>query len=99
MTLNEWYDRTQRASITCTDDGDSPVVSYAREARGGTSGKLLLVPTLADELRDERPGTRVVTLSLKARSAIELAGHGGTAVTWVNDDAASFVTSHPASLR
>jgi predicted AlkP superfamily pyrophosphatase or phosphodiesterase len=97
MTLNEWYDRTRRASITCTDDGDSPVVSYAREARGGTSGKLLLVPTLADELRDERPGTRVVTLSLKARSAIELAGHGGTAVMWVNDDAASFVTSRAFS--
>jgi predicted AlkP superfamily pyrophosphatase or phosphodiesterase len=35
----------------------------------------------------------VVTLSLKARSAIGLAGHGGTAVTWVDDGAAHFVTS------
>jgi hypothetical protein len=51
------------------------------------------MPTLADELRGQKPGARVVTLSLKARSAIGLAGHGGTAVTWVDDNAASFVTS------
>src|SRR5262245_56251682 len=96
MTLNDWYDRT-RGTINCTDDGDSPVVSYAREAGGGASGRLLLVPTLADELRGQRPGTRVVTLSMKARSAIELAGHGGNAVTWVDVGAASFVTSRTFS--
>ena len=59
----------------------------------GDSGRALLVNTLADELRVQRPGSRVVTLSLKARSAIGLAGHGGTAVTWVSDSIAHFVTS------
>ena len=51
------------------------------------------MPTFADELRGQKPGARVVTLSLKARSAIGLAGHGGTAVTWIDDTAASFATS------
>ena len=35
----------------------------------------------------------MVSLSLKPRSAIGLAGHAGTAVTWVDDTAGSFVTS------
>jgi predicted AlkP superfamily pyrophosphatase or phosphodiesterase len=59
----------------------------------GDSGRALLVNTLADELRLQRPGSRVVTLSLKARSAIGLAGHAGTAVTWASDTIGHFVTS------
>jgi len=93
MTLNAWYDRTRRISVSCTDDAESPLVSYGREGRIGTSGRLLLAPTLADELRAVNPDARVVTMSLKARSAIGLAGHGGTAVTWVDDGAGSFVTA------
>jgi predicted AlkP superfamily pyrophosphatase or phosphodiesterase len=93
MTLNAWYDRSRRASVSCTDDPDSPLVSYGREGRLGTSGKLLRAPTLADELRSQHPDSRVVTMSLKARSAIGLAGHGGTAVSWIDDAAGSFVTS------
>jgi hypothetical protein len=93
MVLNGWYDRERRASIACTDDAAARHISYGREARSGSSGRLLLAPTLADELRSQRPGARIVSLSLKARSAIGLAGHGGTAVTWVDDGAANFVTS------
>jgi predicted AlkP superfamily pyrophosphatase or phosphodiesterase len=93
MTMNAWYDRARRASVSCTDDADSPLVSYGREGRLGTSGKLLLAPTLADELRAQHPDARVVTLALKARSAIGLAGHGGTAVSWIDDGAGSFVTA------
>jgi Type I phosphodiesterase / nucleotide pyrophosphatase len=63
------------------------------EERLGTSAKNLLMPTFGDELRSQKGSARVVTLSLKARSAIGLAGHGGTAVTWIDDGAASFVTS------
>jgi predicted AlkP superfamily pyrophosphatase or phosphodiesterase len=93
MTLNAWYDRSRRASVSCTDDADSPLVSYGREGRLGTSGKLLVAPTFADELRTQHPDSRVVTMALKARSAIGLAGHGGTAVSWIDDAAGSFVTS------
>ncbi len=38
------------------------------------------MPTLADQIR--RQHGRVVTLSMKARSAIGLAGHGGDVVLW-----------------
>ena len=93
MVLNGWWDRARKASVSCTDDAGSKDVTYGRDSRLANSGKQLLVPTLADELREQRPGARVVTMSLKARSAIGLAGHGGTAVTWVDDGAAGFVTS------
>jgi predicted AlkP superfamily pyrophosphatase or phosphodiesterase len=93
MVLNGWYDRERKASVACTDDSDARHISYGREARSGNSAKLLLAQTLADEMRTQRPGARVVTLSLKPRSAIGLAGHAGTAVTWVDDAAAAFVTS------
>jgi hypothetical protein len=41
------------------------------------------VPTFADELRAQSGGpTKVVSLSLKPRSAIGMAGHGGDLVLW-----------------
>ncbi len=93
MVLNGWWDRTKKASVACTEDAEARDISYGREARSGNSGNSLRVPTLADELRARNAETRVVTLSLKPRSAIGLAGHAGTAVTWVDDTADAFVTS------
>lgn len=71
----------------------------AASAKTGTSAKPLLAPTLADELRARHPGARVVSVSLKARSAIGLAGHGGTAITWVDDTTGAFATSRAFSPR
>jgi predicted AlkP superfamily pyrophosphatase or phosphodiesterase len=93
MVLNAWWDRTKKASVACTDDEEARHISYGREARSGNSAKQLRAPTLADEIRAQKPDVRVVTLSLKPRSAITLAGRAGTAVTWVDDAAAAFVTS------
>jgi predicted AlkP superfamily pyrophosphatase or phosphodiesterase len=93
MVLNRWWDRAERKVTACTDDHDSPAVSYQRPAAEGHSAKRLLVSTLADEVRAQRPGARVVSLSLKPRSAVGLAGHGGDAVIWFDTAARSFVTS------
>jgi hypothetical protein len=93
VILNRWWDRDERRAVNCMEDASSPHLSYGAAAASGNSAKRLLAPTLADELRAQRPGGRVVSLSLKPRSAIGLAGHGGTAVTWFDDGARSFVTS------
>lgn len=93
MVANTWWDRESHRLVGCTNDADAPDISYGKEARIGNSGKQLLVPTLADELRAQKPGARVVSLSLKARSAIGLAGHGGDAVVWFDDESGSFATS------
>lgn len=93
MVLNGWWDRARHAPVTCTDDPSSPAVSYGQQTRATFSGRFMRVPTFADTLRAAHPGSRVVSLSLKPRSAIGLVGHGGTVVTWTDELSASFVTS------
>ena len=93
MILNRWWHRDEQRTWNCADDEATQPVTYGGPAKLGSSGKRLLVPTLADQIRAQKPGARVVSISLKARSAIGLAGHGGTAVTWLDDEGCTFVTS------
>jgi len=82
---NAWWDRDRAKQVACTEDDQTTPVSYGAPIAGtGDSARRLLVPTLADQMRMSQ-GARVVSLSLKARSAIMLAGHGGEAVTWLSD--------------
>ncbi len=87
IIMNEWWHRTVARRMPCTDDPDASSLPYGGGARDrvGHSGHRLRLPTLADRLRAASPGSRVVTLSMKPRSSVMLAGHGGTAVTWFGD--------------
>ena len=76
MIANAWWDRATQRSVACTADAESAEISYAGNSGPGDSGKRLMVPTLADEMRQQLK-SRVATMSMKARSAIGLAGHGG----------------------
>ena len=95
IVLNRWWDREARRSVACTEDAAAPHVSYGAPATGGNSASRVLAPALADELRTQRPGGRIVSLALKPRSAIALGGHGPGIVTWFDDNARSFVTTRP----
>ena len=91
MIMNAWISRELEASETCTEDAATSIVGYGSFKGTSDSAKRMLRPTLAELLRKDRGG-RVVTLSLKARSAIGMAGHGGDAVLWF-DDRGGFVSS------
>ena len=91
MMLNAWFDRKTRKSTECTEDLEAREVSYGGLTGVGDSGRRILAPTLADRIREQQRG-RVVTLSLKARSAIGLAGHGGDVVLWF-DSRGAWTTS------
>lgn len=93
IVLNRWWHRDEQRAFACMDDAASPDVSYGGPVTLGTSAKRVLVPTLADELRAQQPDARVVSLALKARAAVALAGRGGDAVTWFDDGARTFATS------
>ena len=93
MVANQWWLRDEHRLTGCTADASTPDISYGRPVTLGNSAKNLMLPTLADELRMQKPGARVVAVSLKARSAIGLAGHGGDAIVWFDDLAGSFATS------
>ncbi len=95
VVLNEWWDRGAGRLVGCTDDPSAALVSYGRPLSGGASIAALRVPTLADELRLQQPvPPRIVTVSLKARTAIMLAGRRADAVTWFADEGA-WATSAP----
>jgi predicted AlkP superfamily pyrophosphatase or phosphodiesterase len=93
MVNDDWYERDTRRQVECTADEGAPAISYGAESKLTNSSRNLKVPTLADRLRERDRATRVVTVSLKARGAIGLAGHKGDAVTWFDEAANTFLTS------
>lgn len=93
MINDDWYDRDARRQFECTADDKSPALSYGAPSKLGNSAVHLKVETLADRLRARDTSARVVTVSLKARGAIGLAGHKGDAVTWFDEAASTFLTS------
>ena len=84
LPINGWWDREARKVVACTDDADVISVPYrGTGTRPSHSAHFLKVPTFADELRAQsaaRP--RVVSLSLKPRSAIMMAGHAADLMLW-----------------
>ena len=94
MVLNAWWDRQAKKQVSCTDDPHISLLSYGPPVNHGNSPNKLLAPTLAGELRAQRgPASRIVSLSLKARSALMLAGQQADAVTWFETETGSWVTS------
>ena len=92
IAQNGWYDRETGRQTTCTEDLNVKAVGYGVRPEGGDSSHWLLLPTFADEMRAQR-GARVVTLSLKPRSAVMLAGRAGDAVTWLTASLDGWQTS------
>jgi len=113
MIGNEWFDRTAGADVTCASDPKVTLISYGGDLKTGKPGESVWrmeAPSFAEQVRRRSPGSRVVTLSLKARSAATLAGHHADAVTWIEGanwatstaygnapvpEVASFVNAHP----
>ena len=93
MVNNTWWQRKERALTGCSSDAATTEISYGRPVRLANSATHLLTPTLADELRMQKPGARVVSVSMKARSAIMLAGHAADAIVWFDDPSGSWATS------
>ena len=94
MVANAWWDRGEQKMVTCTSDPNVKNAAYAGgSTKGGDSAWRMQLPSFAEELKFQTGGaTRVVTISLKARSAITMAGHKGDAVTWF-DSSGALVTS------
>jgi predicted AlkP superfamily pyrophosphatase or phosphodiesterase len=93
MINNTWWQRKERVLTGCSADPATTEITYGRPIRLGNSAVHLLTPTLADELRMQKPGARVVSISMKARSAIMLAGRAADAIVWFDDPSGSWATS------
>jgi predicted AlkP superfamily pyrophosphatase or phosphodiesterase len=84
MVLNQWYERKEDKIVTCNEDPSTTEVSYGKFGGPGDSAKRMQMPTLA-ELMHRTEKAQVVTMSIKSRSAIGLAGHEGDSVTWLDE--------------
>jgi predicted AlkP superfamily pyrophosphatase or phosphodiesterase len=93
IILNQWWHRAEQRELSCTQDPAAPSIGYgAGRPTVGHSAKRLLAPAFAQALREAQAGrSHAVTLSMKARSAVMLAGGPADAVTWF--DGTGFATS------
>lgn len=95
MVLNQWWVENNTRQVNCTDDDDAKLISYGAPVTGrGNSASHIMTTTLSDELRLQlSPAPRVVSISLKARSAIGLGGHRPDVVIWNDEPTGEWVTS------
>lgn len=95
MVENQWWDRAAGRLTSCTTDDAEQLITYGNPVTGGGhSARRLMTTALADELRLQGAvAPRVVSISLKARSAITLGGHKPDAVIWLDEADGEWVTS------
>ena len=95
MVLNQWWVDNNTRQINCTDDDDVKLISFGKPVTSrGNSASHIMTTTLSDELRLQlSPAPRVVSISLKARSAIGLGGHRPDVVIWNDEPTGEWVTS------
>jgi hypothetical protein len=102
---NDWYDRATGKSVNCVS-AERPYDRIPRRETSSTfdlvdkknlrsvSPERLLVPTAGDLLKEATGGkARVVSLSLKDRSAVLPGGHHPDACYWFDTNTGTFVTS------
>ncbi|MEO8677807.1 MAG: alkaline phosphatase family protein [Vicinamibacterales bacterium] len=95
MTANTWWEQGATRNVACTADDTKTLVSYGAPLKSvGQSAARLMTTTFADELRlQEAVAPRIVSISLKARSAIGLVGHTPDAVIWMDEETGDWATS------
>jgi arylsulfatase A-like enzyme len=90
IIMNSWFSRELGSTVDCSGDTDASTVTAEGLLPGGHSARQLKADTLAERVK--RGGGRVVTMSLKPRSAIMPAGRRSDATIWFGGRG-SFVTS------
>ncbi len=89
---NEWYDRNSGKVLNCVYD--STEKSVGTSASGGMcSPKNLKTYTITDQLKMTYPSAKVVSVSIKDRSAILPGGHLSDGSYWFDYASGKFITS------
>ena len=98
---NAWIDRAQNnLQVTSVCDLEKKVVGAETPPprarcvdQDPASPRRLLVSTIGDELRNRDENSRVIGVSLKARSAILPSGHRANGAYWFDDASGNFISS------
>lgn len=89
---NDWFDREAKRPVTSVSDETVKLIGGVPGA-SGSSPRRLLVSAFPDELKIAGKAGRVVSVSIKDRSAILPAGHMADAAYWFDGDSNHWVTS------
>ena len=92
IVANEWYVRAGKTETNCVDDSLVKPVGSA-SADGIKSPRNLLANTITDQLRLTYPGSKVISVSIKDRSAILPGGHLSNGSYWFDYTTGGFLTS------
>lgn len=89
---NDWYNRISGKQVTSVSDENTSLLG--RNGGSGASPRRLLVSTIGDELkRSGSPGSKVIGISFKDRSAILPVGHMADAAYWFDTVSGAFISS------
>jgi predicted AlkP superfamily pyrophosphatase or phosphodiesterase len=97
---NTWIDRESGKLVTSVCDdrykvvgAETPLPGLRCEDWDPASPRRLLVSTIGDELKNRDGRSKVIGISLKARSAILPSGHRADGAFWFDDKSGSFISS------
>jgi predicted AlkP superfamily pyrophosphatase or phosphodiesterase len=89
---NDWYNRTTNKKINCVED--SSVTSVGTDSKYGSfSPRNLVAFTITDQLKLTYPKSKVISVSIKNRSAILPGGHLSDGSYWYDYKTGNFITS------
>ena len=88
---NDWYVRAEKRNRSSVEDPATARLGAAKAT--GSSPHRLMVSTVGDELKMAHPGSRVVSMSFKDRSAILMGGRMADVALWWDNQSGAFVTS------
>lgn len=92
IVANDWYDSEFQQEIYCVND--SMVRSIGNDSPDGKrSPQYLRANTITDQLKLTYPQGKVISISIKDRSAILPAGHTADGAYWYDFKSGKFITS------
>ncbi len=92
IVANEWYERETSKIVNCVDDLNKQTVG-SESNYGQRSPKNLKTFTVTDQLKLTYPEARVISMSIKDRSAILPGGHLSDGSYWYDYASGKFITS------
>ncbi len=94
IIANYWWDADRNKKIECVHAGKSRLLKSAEGETDGASPSYLRGPQFAEVFKQASgPGTRVFSVSAKARSAVLLGGRAADGVFWFEDGVGGFTSS------
>lgn len=92
IVANDWYDQRTGSSVYCVSDASVKSIGTS-SAYGKSSPHFLETTTISDQLKLTYPEAKVISLSIKDRSAVLPGGHLSDGSYWFDFQYGTFITS------